>query len=197
MASQITGVTIVCSVCSEADERKHQSSASLAFVKGKHRWPVDAPHKGPVTRKMFPFDDVIIWSIIKLEIATHFLFHPVLINNFTVVGFSNPCNLIKKNCLLSEKPEIHFKGKITCHWSVDIFQFSYIICAHREARVAPGVRRWEIIFSFQRGQTTVMASRITGQPRVRRNSLFRLTTKKHQRSAWLSLCEVIPRTKGK
>ena len=40
-------------------QRKHQSSASLAFVRGIHRWPVDSPHKGPVTRKMFPFDDVI------------------------------------------------------------------------------------------------------------------------------------------
>ena len=51
MASQITGVSIVCStVCSGADQWKHQSSASLAFVKGIHRWPIDSPRKGPVTR---------------------------------------------------------------------------------------------------------------------------------------------------
>ena len=63
MASQITGVSIVCSaVCSGADQRKHQSSASLAFVRGIHRWPVDSPHKGLVTRKMFPFNDVIVAS---------------------------------------------------------------------------------------------------------------------------------------
>ena len=43
-----------------ADQRKHQSSASLAFVRGSHRRPVNSPHKGPVTRKMFPFDDVIM-----------------------------------------------------------------------------------------------------------------------------------------
>ena len=30
------------------------------FVRGIHRWPVNSPHKGPVTRKMFPFDDVIM-----------------------------------------------------------------------------------------------------------------------------------------
>ena len=61
MASQITGISIVCStVCSDADQRKHQSSASLAFVRGIHRWPVNFPHKRPVTRKMFPFDDVIM-----------------------------------------------------------------------------------------------------------------------------------------
>ena len=38
MTSQITGVSMVCStVCSDADQRKQQSSASLAFVRGIHR----------------------------------------------------------------------------------------------------------------------------------------------------------------
>ena len=61
MASQITSRTIVYStVYSGAGQRKHQSSASLAFVRGIHRWPVNSPYKGPVTRKMFPFDDVIM-----------------------------------------------------------------------------------------------------------------------------------------
>ena len=57
-ASQITGVSIVCwTVCSGADQRKHQSFASLAFMRGIHRWPVGSPHKRPVTRNIFPFDD--------------------------------------------------------------------------------------------------------------------------------------------
>ena len=61
MASQITSLTVVySSVCSGADQRKHQSSASLAFVRGIHRWPVNSLYKGPVTRKMFLFDDVIM-----------------------------------------------------------------------------------------------------------------------------------------
>ena len=61
IASQITILTTVYStVYSGADQRKHQSSASLAFVRGIHRGPVNSPHKWPVTRKMFPFDDVII-----------------------------------------------------------------------------------------------------------------------------------------
>ena len=61
MVSQITGVWCVyLTVCSGADQRKHQSSASLAFVKGFHRWPVNSPHQGPVIRKMFQFDDVIM-----------------------------------------------------------------------------------------------------------------------------------------
>ena len=65
IASQITSLTIVYSaVYSDADHRKHQSSASLAFVRGIRRGPVNSPHKWPVTRKMFPFDDVIMnpWS---------------------------------------------------------------------------------------------------------------------------------------
>ena len=61
MASQITSLIIVYSaVYSAADQRKHQSSASLAFVRGIHRGPVNSPHKWPVTRKMFPFDDFIM-----------------------------------------------------------------------------------------------------------------------------------------
>ena len=59
-ASQIASLPIVYStVYSGAGQRKHQSSASLAFVWGIHRRPVNSPHKWPVTRKMFPFDDVI------------------------------------------------------------------------------------------------------------------------------------------
>ena len=43
-----------------ADQRKNQSSASLAFVRGIQRSPVNSPLKGPVTRKKFPFGDVIM-----------------------------------------------------------------------------------------------------------------------------------------
>ena len=60
IASQITSLTIVYSIVySDADQREHQSSALLAFVWGIHRRPVNSQHKWPVTRKMFPFDDVI------------------------------------------------------------------------------------------------------------------------------------------
>ena len=61
VASEITSLTIVYSVVySGTDQRKHQSSSSLAFVRGIHQWPVNSLHKGPVTRKMLPFDDVIM-----------------------------------------------------------------------------------------------------------------------------------------
>ena len=75
MTSQITSLTIVSStVYSGEDQRKHQSSASLAFVWGIHRWPVNSSHKWPVTGKMFPFDDVIMYNINRNETSPKFQF---------------------------------------------------------------------------------------------------------------------------
>ena len=80
IASQITSLTIVHSaVYSDADQRKHQSSASLAFVRGIHRGPVNSPHKWPVTWKMFPFDDIIMrkwpWLITFPALLTYFNYY--------------------------------------------------------------------------------------------------------------------------
>ena len=62
MVSLITSVSSVCpTVWAGTHQRKHQSSASVAFVRGIHWWPVDSPHKGPVTQKMFSCDDTIMW----------------------------------------------------------------------------------------------------------------------------------------
>ena len=76
IASQITSLAIVYStVYSDADQRKHQSSASLAFVRGIHWGPVNSPHQWPVTWKMFPFDDVIMlfcYLIDKRQNSCHF-----------------------------------------------------------------------------------------------------------------------------
>ena len=58
MASQITSLTSV-STC--VHQRKHQSSAVTGLVRGSHRGLVNSPHKGPITQKMFPFDDVIMY----------------------------------------------------------------------------------------------------------------------------------------
>ena len=74
IASRITSLTVDYStVYSDADQRKHQSSVSLAFVRGIHRWPVDSPHKWPVTRKMFLFYDVIMVSYWTVAWAGFFL----------------------------------------------------------------------------------------------------------------------------
>ena len=68
--------------------KRNQSSASLAFVRGIHRWPVNSPHKGPVTRKMFPFDDVImlthyVWCHNMETLSTLLVFYA---KNRTICG---------------------------------------------------------------------------------------------------------------
>ena len=78
VASQITSLTIVCSTVSGADQRKHQSSASLAFVWGIHRSPVNSPHKGPVTREMFAFDDVIMITLNMAAVENVVAAHSVI-----------------------------------------------------------------------------------------------------------------------
>ena len=60
LKSPASRLFILETVYSGVNKKKHQRSAPLAFVRGIHRWPVNSPHKGPVTRKMFPFDDVIV-----------------------------------------------------------------------------------------------------------------------------------------
>ena len=76
IASQITSLTNVYStVYSDADQRKHQRSASLAFVRGIPRRPVNSPHKWPLTWKMFPFDDVIMntYDIMRINFMIRML----------------------------------------------------------------------------------------------------------------------------
>ena len=81
LASQITSLTVVySSVYSGVNQRKHQSSASLAFVREIHRGPVNFPHKWLVTRKMFPFDDVIMRG---QKHRTHFHVVPPLCITFS------------------------------------------------------------------------------------------------------------------
>ena len=71
IASQITSFTIVYStVYSGADQRKHQSSPSLAFVWGIHRGPVNSPHKWPVTGKSFHLM-TSSWSQLWMRQALH------------------------------------------------------------------------------------------------------------------------------
>ena len=84
IASQITSPTIVYStVYSDADQGIHQSSASLAFVRVIHRGPVNSPHKWPVTRKMFPFDDVIMLFLrFKCVLISK---HPVWLTVMTIL----------------------------------------------------------------------------------------------------------------
>ena len=82
IASQITSLAIVYSAFySGADQRKHQSAASLAYVRGIHRGPVNSPHKGPVTRKICPFDDVIM-TFSHLPLEQDATFQTISVDNF-------------------------------------------------------------------------------------------------------------------
>ena len=99
-ASQITSLTIVYSTdYSGQDQRKHQSSASLAFVRGIHRGPVNSPHKWPVTRKMFPFDEAIM---MKMSCARTRLRGKL---RFTCVRAASTDGLF---AVLSRTPDVHF-----------------------------------------------------------------------------------------
>ena len=93
MASQITSLTSVYSaVHSGTHGRKHQSSASLAFVWGIHRWPVNCPHKGPVTRQMFPLDDVMMEPQWELTIMASYLFYAIRCGDIMIFR----CTLMKE-----------------------------------------------------------------------------------------------------
>ena len=132
IASQITSLPIVYStVYSDEDQRKHQSSASLAFVRGIHWGPVNSPHKWPVTRKMFPFDDVIIYSRCQpqavLEIYTFEItatFHRAQYVEWGVFVKTDEVNLnISARLLSFTWPQGTFYSKHTCKINVfrDVF----------------------------------------------------------------------------
>ena len=74
---------IYSTVYSGADKRKHQCSASLAFVRGIDWWPVNSPHKWPVRWKMFPFDDVIMLK--RKHIAIEYKWLPIYFRIFNLI----------------------------------------------------------------------------------------------------------------
>ena len=91
IASQITSLTIVYSALySGADQSKHQSSASLAFVWRIHRGPVNSPHKWPVTRKMSPFDDVIMtYRVLGIVTRSYWAYCIYLSSGFQILCFTH------------------------------------------------------------------------------------------------------------
>ena len=85
--------------------KKYQSPVSLAFVRGIHRSPVDSPHKGPVTRKMGPFDDVIMLSLHDA--------HATVMNeiNFFQVQFVNQAGSASRPTGATKFSKMKFNGK--------------------------------------------------------------------------------------
>ena len=68
MASQITSLMIVYSTVYQTQIKENIKAARhWPFMWVIHRWPVNSPHKWPVTRKMFPFHDVIMWWIMFID----------------------------------------------------------------------------------------------------------------------------------
>ena len=132
LASQITSLPVVCSIVySDVNQGKHQSSASLAFVREIHRGPVNFPHKWPVTRKMFPFDDVIMWwynkgtdyltpyrlyssKVGSLDKVRRIVFASGHDLHCTASHYMNHCWFIP-NCTLicKKRPLINFESKYT------------------------------------------------------------------------------------
>ena len=131
MPSQITGVSIVYSnVCSGADQRKHQRSASLAFVRGIHRWPVNSPQRGPVTRKMSPFDDVIMKSGLA-GTKPYWRFGCVPSTNFRTSEYSHDSiSIVRMNQYCWNANSFSNNDKYTQHYS-DATRGSYGVSDHR------------------------------------------------------------------
>ena len=130
ISSLITSLTSVYStIHSGADQRKHQSSASLAFVRGIHRRPVNSPHKWPVTRKMFPFDDVIISGVILEAMVTTSRNQTTSIHNtalavcifrevhYTWVGRNTLWQTMVTNERLGENPPGIIHRQSLTHWA--------------------------------------------------------------------------------
>ena len=139
MASQITSLTIVYStVHSGADQRKHQSSASLAFVRGIHRWPVTSPHKWPVAQKKFPFHDVIMsppvtslrtYSGMLFRVLTHWgrVTH-ICVGNLTITGSDNGLSPGRRQAIIWTNVGIVLIGPLGTQFSeilMEILTFSF------------------------------------------------------------------------
>ena len=133
-----------------ADQRKKQSSASLVLVRGIHRWPVNSPHKWPVKRKMFPFDDVIM--CLKWPVAsTNTLISVELRTRKYMLNFlCNVCDEYNRAFKLSQK--LHLKTgklcKILSCWRkhghalslhialLILYRTSNIVRSHRQTQMA-------------------------------------------------------------
>ena len=140
IASQITSLTIVYSTAySGANQRKHQISASLAFVRGIHWSPVNSPNNWPVTWKMFPFDDVIMTFVINgtsnNPVKTDGIFHEStsICPKFRIIGrfrwISYPVNFWVRVRWFEKvwKPNMNSSGFSCCNNTVKNIQGYYCV----------------------------------------------------------------------
>ena len=158
MASQITSLTIVYStVYSGTDQRKRQSSASLPFVRGIHRWPVNSPHKGLVTRKIFPYGDVIMFLRQRVSSCVYFM-SPF--NSFDILGITSESFLalvshVRISILVRVNPPIANPYIYEYHddvikWKHFPRYWPFVRGIHRSPVNSPHKRQWRgaVIFSL-------------------------------------------------
>ena len=119
IASQITSLmTVYSTIYSDADQRKHQSSASLAYVRGIHHWPVNSLHKWPVMRKK-----VSIWW------RRHGL------NCRIAFKFDSTSAAVLPKCLANFKAKLQFRIQIS---RLRDFTRSYEKTSYRILKWVPG-----------------------------------------------------------
>ena len=129
LASQIASLTIVNSII-------YLSSASLALVRGIHRWAVNSPHKGPVTRKMFPFDDVFMMLIVLFN----WMQFKSKYNYFVWNGSICKCQKVSKHNMTFKYSPKYSKVTFSPWWRHQMETFSALlaICAGN----SPGTGDW-------------------------------------------------------
>ena len=98
-----------CLLFSGADQRKHQSSASPVFVSGMKWWPTDSPHKWPVTRKIFSFDDVSMTCDVRPPVSnattSAYFDYLTLIDFLCVLRMAKPLQHVSKCLFIVNKPQ--------------------------------------------------------------------------------------------
>ena len=104
MASQITSLTVVYSnVYSDADQKKTSKLRVTGLCVGKSPGPVNSPHKGPVRRKMFPFDDVIMIKENDYELSSWYTmcirYNMTIITLYYSIQRDNITNIEHKLCI--------------------------------------------------------------------------------------------------
>ena len=130
------------------DERKHQSSTSLAFVRGNPRLPVDSPHKGPVTRKMFPFNYLIM--LIQTLIGVH--------NNILSLSDEVQVKILLKQ--IHVKIPVWPQGVLNLASEIYLSRF-YLTFPHND-----GIY-FQVMFFFQRTLTSIQAIKYKGMYKIK------------------------------
>ena len=140
IASQITSLTIVYStVYSDADQWKYQSSASLAFVRGIHRGPVNSPHKTASNA-----EDVSIWwrhhDICVSKLGHHWF-------KQRAVAYSVPIYCLNQYWLVVNRTlQKTFQWKINRHTAnlVQVNKSESIVCIIAAIALQPKFVKWHI-----------------------------------------------------